>query len=160
VPVLLIVSQDKPVIAAVVNGASFAPGPIAPGEIITIFGTNLGPMTPLGLQLDASGKVATLLAGTQVFINGVLAPMVFTSSGQVSAIVPYATPILGATFVQVQFVGLRSDVFVVRLIDAAPGVFMADASGQGAILNQDQTPNSQQNGALPNTIVSIFATGE
>ena len=161
VNVTLIVNQQTPVIAAVVNAASFAPGPIAPGEIITIFGSNLGPLVPVGLQVDpASGKVATLLAGTQVFVNGVLAPMVFASAGQVSAIVPYATPTLGATFVQVQFQGLRSEVFVVRLIDATPGIFLADPSGQGAILNQDQTPNSAQNGALPNTTVSIYATGE
>ena len=46
------------------------------------------------------------------------------------------------------------------MIDSSPGLFVADASGQGAIINQDRTPNSVHNGAEPDSVVSIFATGE
>src|SRR5262249_16781946 len=31
---------------------------------------------------------------------------------------------------------------------------------QGAVINQDGTPNSTHNGAAPGSVVSIFATGE
>jgi len=44
--------------AAVVNSASFVAGSIAPGELISIFGQNLGPATPQSLQL-ANGNVTT-----------------------------------------------------------------------------------------------------
>ena len=33
-------------------------------------------------------------------------------------------------------------------------------AGQGAIINQDSSPNSIHNGALPGSVVSIYATGE
>ena len=41
VPVTLNITQGQPVIASVTNAASFAPGPVAPGELITLFGTDL-----------------------------------------------------------------------------------------------------------------------
>lgn len=48
----------NPSIAAVVNGASYANGSIAPGEIVTIFGSGLGPLNLVTLALDGQGKVA------------------------------------------------------------------------------------------------------
>ena len=39
-------------ISAVVNGASFLSGPVAPGTIISIFGSEIGPTTAVGLQTD------------------------------------------------------------------------------------------------------------
>ena len=48
----------------VVNAASFESGAVAPGEIITIFGTNLGPLTLAGLQLTPNGRVDTSIADT------------------------------------------------------------------------------------------------
>ena len=51
--------------------------------MVAIFGVNLGPATPAGLQLDASGSVATTLAGTQVLFDGVASPLIFASAGQI-----------------------------------------------------------------------------
>src|SRR5262249_29656933 len=44
---------------SVVNGASFLSGQIAPGELITIFGSALGPATPVGLQVTPDGQYVT-----------------------------------------------------------------------------------------------------
>ena len=66
----------------VVNAASFDGGPVAPGEIITIFGTNLGPPTLAGLQLTADGRVDTSIAGTRVWFDGEAAPMIFAVESQ------------------------------------------------------------------------------
>ncbi len=160
VPVTLNVMQRVPSIGSITNAASFAPGPVAPGEFITIFGTSLGPATPAFLQLTPQGTVDTTLGGTQVFFDNIAAPMIFSSAGQVSAIVPYAASRKFNTELKVEFQGTASTAQLVRVIDSSPGVFMADASGQGAILNEDGSPNSTNNGALPNSIVSIYATGE
>ncbi|HEV2690527.1 MAG TPA: hypothetical protein VGV35_18345, partial [Bryobacteraceae bacterium] len=160
IAVSLTVLQTAPSILSVTNGASFAPGPVAPGEIVTIFGGFMGPSTLTQFQLTAAGKLATLLAGTQVFFDGFEAPIAYTSAGQVSAIVPYEVTGQSMTQVVVKFLGIPSNTIVLRVIDSAPGIFVIDSSGQGAILNQDNTVNSTQNGATPDSIVSIFATGE
>ena len=44
---------------------------LAPGELIRITGRGLGPSGAVGGQFDASGRVATSLAGTRVLFNGV-----------------------------------------------------------------------------------------
>jgi hypothetical protein len=81
-------APPPPLTVSVLSAASQRPGPIAPGEIITIFGLGVGG-TPTNLRLDPSGKVASTLNGTQVTINDVAAPMVYASPGQLNAIVPY-----------------------------------------------------------------------
>lgn len=159
VPVTLTVAKPVPTIGSVTNAASFAPGPVTPGEFVTIFGSNLGPAVPENLQLDASGKVATMLGGTQVFFDNIPAPMIYTSSGQLSAIVPYEVRRKVSTMLKVEYLGEVSTLQTVRVIDSSPGVFVADASGQGAILNQDGSPNSTKNGAAPGSFISIYATG-
>jgi hypothetical protein len=38
--------RAQPDCAGVVNGASFQSGPVAPGEIVSLFGSAIGPPTP------------------------------------------------------------------------------------------------------------------
>lgn len=160
VGITLTVTQALPAIRSVTNAASFAPAPVAPGEFVTIFGTSLGPATLTMLQFNPSGTVATNLAGTQVFFDNIAAPIIYTSATQVTVIVPYEVAGNTTTRMQVQYQGVLSDAQILRVIDSSPGIFMADASGQGAILNQDTSPNSIQNGAAPGSVISIYCTGE
>ena len=143
----LTVSAAIPAISSVTNAASFSPGPVSPGEFVTIFGSSIGPVDPAGLQLDATGKVSKSLANVQVFFDTFPAPMVYASNGQVSAIVPYELTSGSVTLVKVVYQGVSSNVVPIRVIDSAPAIFVADSSGQGAILNGDSSPNSVQNGA-------------
>ena len=160
ISVTLTVSQTAPSIVSITNGASFAPGPAAPGEIVTLFGGFMGPATLTQFQLTPAGKIATLLGGTQVFFDGFQASIAYTSASQVSVFVPYEVTGQTSTQVQVKYLGVASNVVTLRLIDSSPGIFVLDSTGQGAILNQDFSINSVQNGAAPGSIVSIFATGE
>jgi uncharacterized protein (TIGR03437 family) len=87
-------------------------------------------------------------------------PLIFTSDGQVNAVVPFA--VTGATTqVQVQYQGQASDLFPVNVAPAASGIFTADASGAGAAiaLNQDGSLNSNLFPATPGSVVTIWATG-
>jgi uncharacterized protein (TIGR03437 family) len=157
----LTVNAAIPAISSVTSAASFAPGPVSPGEFVTIFGSSIGPADPASLQLNAAGRVATMLANTQVFFDNFAAPMVYASNGQVSAIVPYELTSGSVTLVKVVYQGVSSNVMPVRVIDSVPGIFVADSSGQGAILNSiDNTPNSVQNGVSPGAFISAFVTGE
>jgi len=162
ISVTLVVSQQPPSISSVQNAASYVLGPVAPGEIVTIFGSALGPVLPIGLQLTSSGTAATIVASTSVTFDGVAAPIVYTSANQVSVVVPYEVTGSATTNVQLTYQGLPSNILAVRVTDAAPGIFTSNSSGsgQGDILNQDFSLNSAANGADPGSVVSIFATGE
>jgi hypothetical protein len=73
--------------AGTLNGASFLGGAVAPGEIVTLFGLELGPAELAGLTLTPQGRVATAAGGVRVLFDGVAAPMLYASSRQTAAIV-------------------------------------------------------------------------
>jgi uncharacterized protein (TIGR03437 family) len=153
-----------PTIMAVVNAASYVRSSVvSPGEIVTIFGTNIGPATPAGLALDPStGKVATLIGGVQALFNGIPAPMVYASSTQVSAVVPYETAGITTPPVWIKYAGQTSNAFQLASVTTAPGLFTQNSSGSGpgSILNQDNNVNGPGNPAAKGSIVQVFMTGE
>lgn len=103
----------------------------------------------------------TQLAGASVSFNGIAAPIIYTSSGQVSAVVPYG--ITGGTaLVTVTYQGQTSAGFSVPIAPSAPGIFTAGTTGKGqaAALNQDGSINSAGNPAHPGDVITLFATGE
>jgi astacin len=147
---------------AVVNGASYEAGAVAPGQIVTLFGSNLGPEAAAGLQLESSGRVATELAGTRILFDGVPAPLLGVQARQSSAVVPFSVAGKSITLVEVEYQGRRTQSLFLPVASSAPGIFTLDQSGrgQGAILNEDGiTVNSPANPAPRGSIVSIFATG-
>ena len=146
----------------VVNAASYVYGAVAAAEIVSLFGSFLGPPAPATLALSLDGKfVTTALAETRVFFDDVAAPMLYVSDTQVSAVVPYAVAGKTATEVKLEDQGLQSKPVSLKVAAAAPGLFTMNASGsgQGAILNQDYTPNSASNPAAKSSVVMLFATG-
>jgi len=157
IPVVLSVSQ--PNIAAVVNAASFAQGAVAPGEFVTIFGSHLGPAAVDLMAFGGDGRISTLVGGTQVIFDGIPAPIVYASAGQVSAIVPVELAGREITTVHVEHGSASSNSASLLVVGANPGVFTLNDSLQGAILNQDGTVNSQTNPAVSGSLVSLYATG-
>ncbi|HLK66391.1 MAG TPA: hypothetical protein VKU19_23315 [Bryobacteraceae bacterium] len=152
--------RTQPVVAAALNAASYGQVAISPGELITLFGADLGPTIGAGLQLDASGKVATTLSNTQVEFDGVPAPMVYAASNQVSAIVPFGLS-ASTTQVQVLYQGQASVTFPMTVVPATPGLFSADGTGTGQALasNQDGSVNNGSNSAQAGTVIVLYATG-
>lgn len=149
-----------PEVAAVVNGASQAAGSaFAPGQILTIYGRNIGPATGVFGTLATPSRFDTVAGGTRVRFNGVLAPILYASAGQVNTIVPYE--VSGTAGVEVEFEGQRSVALSIQIIEAAPALFTQDASGRGraAILNQDYGLNGPQRPAGRGTVVMLYATG-
>jgi uncharacterized protein (TIGR03437 family) len=160
---------NTPLSFSVLNAASFLGNPqfdntgfvVTPGEIVTIFGSNLGPASLATAQLDAKGNIATLLAGTRVLFDGVASPMIYTSANQVSAVVPFAVTGKTSTVVRTEYNGVQSGGLQISAADSAPALFTANASGTGQIaaLNQDASINSPANPAEPNSVVVLYATG-
>jgi uncharacterized protein (TIGR03437 family) len=162
ISVTLNVTAPLPTITRIGNAASYIAGNVAPGEIITIFGTDLGPANPVTLTLDSSGNVSTMLGGVQVLVNGFPAPMIYASNTQVAAVVPYELSQFASASVLVRFVGQSSNGVTTGVSTTAPGVFTLNASGTGpgAILNQNNTGNSPSNAASRGETVVIYLTGE
>jgi uncharacterized protein (TIGR03437 family) len=147
--------------SSVVNAASYLSGPVAPGEIITVFGTGFGPGPLTTLRLTG-GLVNTTLGGTRVLFDGVPAPLIYTVEDQLTVVVPYAVAGKSSTQMQVEYRGSRSAAVTLQLAPVSPAIFTLDSSGRGAgaILNQDSSVNSPANPARIGSVVSFFATGE
>jgi astacin len=160
---------NSPLAFSVLNGASFVGNPqfdstgfvVTPGEIVTIFGSNLGPAAVTTAQLDANGNFPTIIAGTRVLFDNIPAPMIYTSATQVSAVVPFAVTGKTTTVVRTEYNSLQSGGLTISAADTAPALFTANASGTGQIaaLNQDYSINSPSNPAEPNMVVQLYATG-
>lgn len=147
-------------IRTVVNGASNLLGGLAPGEIVAIHGAGLGP-AELVTAKSAVGLYPTELAGTVVTFNGIAAPLLYTSAGQISAVVPYG--VTGFLVrVAVQYRGAATAEFTLPLAEAAPAWFTADSSGAGPVLafTPDWQRVSPENPAAPGSLVTLYATGE
>jgi uncharacterized protein (TIGR03437 family) len=142
-----------------VNAASYQGGNVAPGELVTLFGTGLGPSTLQKPIVSAAGVVDTIAGGTRVLFDGIAAPMIYSTAGQISAVVPFA--VQGQTQVQVEYNGVRSTAITIPVVAATPAIFTADSSGkgQGAILNQDFSVNGASNPATVNSVIAIYLTG-
>jgi uncharacterized protein (TIGR03437 family) len=156
----------------VVNAASFqGSGGVSPGEIVAVFGSNFSPVVS-GTQLASASLVSNNVAGTFVLFDGVPAPLLATSSGQIAAVVPYS--VSGKTVVHVAHV-LESTLNVytgaaivsspsvtIPVVASAPGIFTANASGTGQIsmANQNGTLNSATTPAPKGSTVTFYATGE
>ena len=156
-----VTAQPSPAPTTIFNAASSAPGPISPGELITIYGALMGPAKGVQFSLSAQGTVATTLAGTQVTFDGIPGPILYSSAGQVNAIVPYAIAGRLETNIVVVYNGVSSSAVQQQVAAAAPGVFTVNSqgTGQGSILNQNSTPNGPTNAAAKGSVVQIFATG-
>ena len=146
--------------SAVANGASNLAGPIAPGLVVVIYGSGLGPSQVVPYQLDSNGLVPTNLAGTSVVFNGALAPVIYTSANQVAAVVPYGITGPSAQ-VFVQYLGQASPPITAPVATAAPALFTLDGSGKGqaAAFNQDGSLNGAAHPAKAGSYVSLIATG-
>ncbi len=152
-------------ISSIRNAGSNLQSWIAPGEIIVITGSDLGPadLTMGGLTVD--GVFDTQVAGASVQINGVPAPMIYTSARQVAAVAPYGAVATGPPLLNGVTVTFQGSVSTTARIAGAKwqlGLFTGNASGTGqaAVVNQDGTINSAAHPAAPGSVISLYATGE
>jgi uncharacterized protein (TIGR03437 family) len=149
--------------SGMVDGASTEPGAVTPGKIVVLYGSRIASETPAAAQFGGNGRLATELGGTQVLFDGVPAPLLYTSSGQLGAVVPYAVEGKSGTQVQVRTAAGLSDMVAMPVTPVGPSIFSMNytGSGQGAILNEDgETVNSTARPAGKGSVISIFATGE
>ncbi len=164
---------DTPVLLAAVNAASYSTNStsttpnVSPGELLTLFGTNIGPVTPAGMTTSGPDQVSTSLSGVSVTVDGYAAPILYASQNQVSIQVPFAVSTSDAT----QVISLTNGsnpatTLPVAIAASAPGIFSANGTGDGqaAALNYNSTTsqytlNSQTNPANIGSTILLYITG-
>jgi uncharacterized protein (TIGR03437 family) len=142
----------------IANAATGLIGPIAPGEIIAIYGAEIGPYPGIAAELDAAGRLPLSLARVQVFFDDVPAPVFFASAYQVNVQVPYSVAGKQTAVAQLLYDGVPSSRINLPVVDASPGVF-ADLTKEAKALNQDGSINSFGSPASAGSVVVLFGTG-
>ena len=147
----------------IVNAVSYAGTAIAPGELISMFGSNFGP-SGLDVATLQNNFIPAALNNVHVyFISPQLEGRIIARTpNQINVFVPYAVSNLTSVQVIMDVEGVTSDPVTVPVALSAFGLATHDASGsgQGAILNQDGSLNSHANPAARGSVVVMFGTGE
>jgi uncharacterized protein (TIGR03437 family) len=142
----------------VLNGASFRTDQsVAAGSWATAFGAFSG----VTATIASSYPILKTLGGVTVTVDSIDAPVYYVSNTQINFLVPYGvTP--GNRTITVK-TGSGNQTGTIRIISAAPGLFIKDATTQvppkGAILNQDYSENTQSTMVKRGDVIQIFATG-
>jgi uncharacterized protein (TIGR03437 family) len=169
------VTPPGPSIQGIVNAASFAglsPKPqLAPGEIISIFGSALGPSTaivatPTNNAFPTSIGTPPTIVEFEVNSLWVPAPIIFAQANQINCQVPFSIPTGTDLKMRVTYNALISADFLYDGVAADPGIFTVDSSGRGqaAALNYDPNTttyslNSASNPAAKGGVLVLFITG-
>jgi uncharacterized protein (TIGR03437 family) len=161
---LTVTPTPVPLPATVTNAASGAAGAIAPGELITIKGTLLGPANaPNGGQftLNAQGGVDPNLAGVRVLFDNIPGTPLYVSPTQINVIAPWEIAGRLNTNLVVEYNGVAATAIQLRVDNVSPAIFTLNftGAGQAAVLNQDSSVNGSGRPAAPNSIIAVYATG-
>jgi uncharacterized protein (TIGR03437 family) len=145
----------------VANAFSLIPGPIAPGEIVTLKVPGFNPAQPADVGLNVLAPLTTNLQGVQVSFDGRPVFVMRVSYGQIECIAPAAIAGQRTTRVQVSIDGGLSNVLNVSVAPTAIGLLSADGLGTGLAnaRNSDGTSNSESNPAPRGSVVTVFLTG-
>ena len=157
-----IVNAQTPAVSSVVNAASFQGGPIAPGELLAIFGSNLAD-SPFTCPLVA-GALPTTCSGVSVLINGKSAPLHVVSPTQVQVQAPSDLTGSSATLQlsrQASGQTLQSPVINLSVAPSAPGLFTTNSTpnGIGTFLAAAGTPVDAAHPARTGDVVIGYGTG-
>jgi uncharacterized protein (TIGR03437 family) len=151
-------------IGGIVSAASYQSA-FSPGQLISIFGTNL---TTGGPYLATTFPLPITLGPTDVRLNGLACPLLYVSNTQINAQIPFSNFIPGSSLtLTVALNALTSLASPITIADTAPAIFTISqtgagsgtGSGPGAILHADYTPVSTSHPATAGEIVLIYATG-
>jgi uncharacterized protein (TIGR03437 family) len=149
---------------------------VAPGQLLSLFGTDLAPAT----AFLPPGGVAASSSTFGVFFNGIPAPILYSAAQQINVQVPYE--IAGQSTVQMKVIDQQttlplSETLTLGVVQRQPAVFLTPAAsgslfpgytvcggamalGVAAVaLNADGTLNDCGNPATAGSTVTVFLNG-
>jgi len=136
---------------SITNAASGQANIVAPGSLVTVYGTGTINIPP------ARFPIPTNVGGVTMSINNTNAPLLFGSSSQINAQIPFEiAPGAGALTLSSSSGVVGTTNFLVQAV--APGLFLL-GKGRAAVLNADYSANFANNPASAGSFVSAYMTG-
>jgi uncharacterized protein (TIGR03437 family) len=135
-------AHAQPAVGAggVVNSGSYSAQGVAPGSLVSIFGTNLAASTSSGSTIPLSTTLSDVMSVT---FNDIPAGLYFVSAGQINAQLPFNVLASGQTSGTANIVVTRgngtSAPQSVNVVPASPGIFTTSATGVGQAFAYDNT---------------------
>jgi uncharacterized protein (TIGR03437 family) len=157
IPLLLFthaLAEAQSVIDLVTDAASYAPR-VAPGELATIFGTNLADST----QGASNFPLPRSMAGATVYLNQESVPLLYVSATQINFQVP-SNLAAGTANLYVSRDGGQSAIYTVTVVGSSPGIFQ-DTSNHAVAQNAvDNSTNSDSDPVVAGAILVVYLTGQ
>jgi uncharacterized protein (TIGR03437 family) len=142
----------------VINNGSYAVGQaVAPGSVVSIFGSGLAAAT---LGFDTI-PLSVTLGSTEVFFNNEPAPLYFISSGQINAQLPWDLPTSGTVNITVKVGSVTSAPVPVPMASVAPGIYSIPAGvGYAVAINNSDQSIAAPAGAIPGIVTHPAKAGD
>ena len=147
-------------------------GPVAPGQLITLFGTNIGPTQPLTGLNRSIGTVPVSLGGVSISFDGTPAPLLYVSANQINLQVPFEVMHRSSTLMQAQFNGAVISTRLFAVTPRNPSLFVTPGTqiqqcghnGSSTFFSvvaalADGSPASCGNLAGPGSEITVFVNG-
>jgi uncharacterized protein (TIGR03437 family) len=146
-----------PSITSLVNAAD-GTQPVAPGGLISVFGSQMSPVNMATQQIP----LPTALGDSCLSVNGAPVPLLFVSKGQINAQLPFN--LAGSAAITIHTPGGISNNFLFNVQSAAPSVFLSGSAGpETGIATIVRADNNQlitpTNPIHPKDTVIIYLTG-
>jgi len=115
--------QTDPPALALINAASMVTGPVAPGEIVSIFGVGIGPVDAKGAVLTASGFWLLKWLARRSFLTDAPHRSSMCRTARSTRKAPYEIAGKSAVEVEVFYQGTSRGKATVPVDAASPGIF-------------------------------------
>jgi uncharacterized protein (TIGR03437 family) len=151
-------SSSGPSLLGIAGTPEFHVAPaVAPRELVSIYGIDIGPANPLSAQVN-NGLISASLGGVQVLFDGQPAALIYAGPTQINAIVPSAVATRQSTAVQIVTSSGTIAGPTLTVQRARPLTF-SDVTGHVTAINQDGSFNSASNPAPSGSVIAMWMTG-
>lgn len=135
-----------------VNAGSYQGGAITPGEILSYFGSQLGPVSAVSNGgFTSAGTLPVSLGGVSISFGSTAAPLFYVSGSQINLQVPYEIAGQISSKMTVNYNGLQTAVTTLSVAKSAPGIFV--------VTNADGSVNGPNSPASVGAVLVIYGTG-
>jgi uncharacterized protein (TIGR03437 family) len=152
IPAAFDAAVAPPKVTSIVNAGDLTK-PVAPGALVSLFGTNLSPTNMASSQIP----LPTALADSCMSVNGTLLPLLFASPTQINAQLPANA--IGNSSLVIYTPGGVSDTFNFAIQSTAPSVFRTSTGSAIIIRNNNGQLVTSNNPVQLNDYLTIYLSG-
>ncbi len=147
-------------VLTIVNSLTYEGPPIAPLQIVSIYGFGIGP-EEFQPSIIENGKITDYLADVQVLFDGTAAPIIYASETELKVVVPSNVAGKETVTLTVTYQDKIWEVTDVPVVEASPEIFSMNGLGHGVAIAYDSDGNAinEENPVQPGEIITFFGNG-